>query len=130
MSTAKHIVIPIGKVIHTKAGKVFDETFDVEFTGFELGRIDRPGHDKDGEICDSRGTRYTLYETYEGELILHIRDWSLHHGENTNLSVRRVTNDDLQDPELYALARQVSRARPEQLKDLLERQDQLLADKF
>ena len=86
----------------------------VVFEGTELAKLNT--------IDDrgSRGTREVLYQTTDGQYIVHVTQWSHWQGETTDLGLYRVSLADLDvNGEYEALGREAGLARDLTLDDVL-----------
>lgn len=63
----------------------FKRTRKVKFTGEKLATY--------SDQANHRGLSKTLYRNDDGELLLHVRNWSNWQNESTNKTLKKVTED-------------------------------------
>jgi len=101
-----------------------DFTQQVEFEARKLAEFHRYlGTD------DTRGVSEVLYQTPDGRLIVHVKDWSSVQGEPTYYKLVEITQDDLQPGGRFEfLGREAGIARPLTLDEALSDLDEALGD--
>lgn len=87
--------VMVGDLVVGNGGITNDTRQKVQFTGEKLGSYTEYGTDRHGRITDTRGTTETLYRTEDGQLVVHIDDWSRWEGEPGSETLRRVREEDL-----------------------------------
>jgi len=68
----------------------------VQFEAQKLGSVTIYGAGRDEGITDTRGVTETLYKTTDGQLVVHVDDWSRWQGEPSTESLHEVFKDDLE----------------------------------
>jgi hypothetical protein len=114
------IKLYLGCVQSGNGGIVQDNSRPVEFIGEELAGLTNYGTGRNGGVTDTRGVTQTLYRTEEGDLVVHIKDWSRWQGEPTTYDLVAVTEEGLQPGGQYeALGREAGMGRPLTLQEAL-----------
>jgi len=91
------INVLIGVLCSDQSGLVFDDSRrEVVFEGEKLGELATPGLGRDNRPTDTRGIVETLYRSRDGQLLVHIKDWSHWQGEPTSYSLIKVSETDLE----------------------------------
>ena len=85
----------IGSVTTGSGGLVEDGRRPVEFEAEMLGELTTHHYDDRGGLSDTRGATETLYRTADGDLLVHVKDWSRWQGEPTVEHLHGVTEADL-----------------------------------
>ena len=92
MDTVK---VYVGKTQSSHSGIVQDDTTLVEFVAEQRATLRQFGEHK-GNLSDTRGTDYTLYEVEDGRLIVYVETWSRWQGEGDQFDLFAVDIEDLQ----------------------------------
>lgn len=114
----KHTV-HIGSLNTISSGATVDHRREVEFEAEELAKHHDYGEHK-GQPTDTRGVTQTLYRTADGQLIVHVEDWSRWQGEPTTYSLHKVSEEDLgPNGQFEALGLEAGMGRPLTLDEAL-----------
>jgi len=97
------ITLTVGSVVALNSGQVQDSRREVQFEGELLAEMRHFGHDRNGNLTDTRGVDHALYRTEEGRLIVHEKEWSNWRGEPTTEQMVEVEEDDLQPGGVFEL---------------------------
>jgi hypothetical protein len=112
------IEVLIGGYMRGTGGYEQDDTRPVEFEGEELASV------TDFIGGDTRGVTETLYKTEDGDLAVHIEDWSRWQGEPTTYCLQAVSEEDLGPGGRFEkLGRKAGMGRPLTLEEALEASD-------
>ncbi len=92
METQKVLV---GSITSTSSGATQDDTRLVEFEAVNLAEHRQFGTGRAGCLTETRGTTERLFRLGDGQLAVHVENWSHWQGEVTTHSLHEVTEVDL-----------------------------------
>ena len=107
------ITVLVGTEQTGNSGQTNDNRRAVQFEAQNLGSVTIRGAAQDGGILGTRGVTETLYKTTDGQLVVHVDDWSWWQGEVSTESLHEVHQDDLEtDGEYEQLGLECGYGRP------------------